>query len=100
MKIEMAHLSVGDYSQGTMAPDLISCDHCGIVAENTPRFGWKRWTEVTHNDEPFPLFSSEDGTTRVVRHHCPQAVQMNEWVETGLVNMVAPEEAVTYEDWE
>jgi hypothetical protein len=70
---------------------LISCDHCSIVALDTPRFGWKRWTESVIACDTF----YED----VMRHHCPAAAQLNEYIEAGLVHMVAPEEAVQYEDW-
>jgi hypothetical protein len=67
-----------------LAADLIACDHCGIVAVDTPRFGWQRWTD-------------EAGT---VRHHCPQQAEYNEWVRNSLVHNVAPESAIEYEQWD
>lgn len=67
-----------------LVADLIACDHCGIVAVDTPRFGWQTWTDHT-------------GT---VRHHCPSAAEYNEWVRNSLVHNVAPESAVEYEQWE
>jgi hypothetical protein len=63
---------------------LIACDHCGIVAVDTPRFGWQRWTDHA-------------GT---VRHHCPAAAEYNEWVRNSLVHNVAPESGIEYEQWD
>lgn len=74
------NIKVGEYEMNT--PGLIACDHCGIVAVDTPAFGWKRWQE---NGE--------------LLHHCPAAVQYNEWVAGGLVHMKAPDEAVQYQYW-
>lgn len=81
------------------ATELVSCDHCGIVVVNPREYGWKFWTEVTHNDEEFPLFSGEDGTTSVVRHHCPAAVQYNDCLAGGLIHGTDPDDAVVYQDW-
>lgn len=62
---------------------VISCAHCGIVAVDTPVFGWKRWRD-------------DDGEWM---YHCPAAAERNNWIAQGLVHMMAPDEAVVYEDW-
>jgi hypothetical protein len=61
---------------------LIACNHCGIVALNTPAFGWRRYYD-------------EDGE---LSHHCPAAVEYNSWIAQGLVHLKAPDEAIIYED--
>lgn len=61
---------------------LIACNHCGIVALDTPAFGWKRWYD-------------DDGE---LAHHCPAAVAFNEYIAQGLVHMKAPDEAIVYQD--
>jgi hypothetical protein len=61
---------------------LIACNHCGIVALDTPAFGWRRWYD-------------EDGD---LSHHCAAAVEQNSWIAQGLVHLKAPDEAIIYED--
>jgi hypothetical protein len=75
---------------------LIACDHCGIVAVDTPRFGWKRFCQ--HNTD-VPGGHELDGKQCVYSHHCAAAVQWNEMVAGQMVHMIPPETAVTYEDW-
>jgi hypothetical protein len=77
----LTNVKVGQYEMAT--PGLIACDHCGIIALDTPTFGWQRY----YND---------DGD---LAHHCPAAVQYNQWVSQGLVHMKAPDEAVIYGYW-
>ena len=67
---------------------LIACDHCGQVALDTPRYGWRRWSEEIPDD-----------TVVVYRHHCPQAVELNELVRYGLYPP-DPNSAVVYGDWD
>lgn len=61
---------------------LIACNHCGIVAMDTPAFGWRRYRD-------------DDGA---LAHHCPAGIALNEYMAQGLVHMKAPDEAVEYED--
>lgn len=82
----MVHPMPVDGEIQPLLPRLIACDHCGIVALDTPAFGWKRWTET------------EDSKT-VVYHHCPAAAQYEDYIRQGLVHMRAPEEAREYEYW-
>ena len=72
--------------------DLISCDHCGIVAVDTPRFGWKRW-------RVFTAAQGLDVARWVMHHHCPEAAVYNDNVRHGLVHGVQRSEAVEYEAW-
>lgn len=103
-----------DESSGLLGLRLIACDHCGIVAVDTPRFGWKRWTEYVERTTTGPKVDVVNGLPEIhfdeiverqftdtrLHHHCPEAVQYNEWVATGLVHMIAPEEAQVYEEWD
>jgi hypothetical protein len=79
------------YNRGT---PLIACDHCGQVALDTPRYGWKRWHEEIFISS-IPLRG-----TIIWYHHCPQAVEHNDLIHSGLVYKVDPETAVRYEDWD
>jgi hypothetical protein len=65
-----------------MTEPLIACNHCGLIALNTPAFGWKRYLD-------------EDGKWA---HHCPAAIEYNSWIAQGLVHLKAPDEAIIYED--
>lgn len=63
-------------------PTLIACNHCGIVALDTPAFGWRRWYD-------------EDG---FLAHHCAAAVEQNGWIASGLVHAKHPDEAIVYQN--
>lgn len=79
-----------------MGGNLIACDHCGIVALDTPAFGWRRW-QVT-GESTFGDAGGEIELAGVYQHHCAQAVERNSWIAGGLVHMMAPDEATVYED--
>jgi hypothetical protein len=81
MSLVLTNVKVGNYEAAT--PGLIACNHCGIIALDTPAFGWARWYD-------------EDGD---LAHHCPAARQYNEYVSQGLVHMKAPDEAIEYGFW-
>jgi hypothetical protein len=85
---------------GNVLTPFIACDHCGLIALDTPEFGWKRWHSTAH----LSLAEVMDDETRkakaILMHHCPAAVEYNDLVSRGLVYNVASEDAVTYEDWE
>ena len=65
--------------------ELIACDHCGIIALDTPRFGWKRWGEILELGERKNCQGEvvKVLTTTVMRHHCPAAVQYNEFLTSS-----------------
>ena len=92
----MTTVNVGAFPTLNYRPtNLIMCDHCGIVGADVWDYGWKCFQDFdfsgTKGDEP----------GRVVwRHHCPLAVQYQDWIRDGLVHMVAPEAAVVYSDWD
>lgn len=72
---------------------LIACNHCGIVALDTPAFGWRRWREPESDDTDNP-----DAPPVSYSHHCAAAVEQNSWIAQNLVHMMAPDEAIVYED--
>jgi hypothetical protein len=72
----------GDWTFPLLGARLIACNHCGIVALDTPAFGWRRYYD-------------EDGDQA---HHCAAAVEQNSWVAQGLVHLKAPDEAIVYEN--
>ena len=84
----------GIWASWYVPTNLIACDHCGRVNLDTPEFGWKRWHEVVPDST---------STEPVLRHHCPDAVEINEMARFGLGFTFArfrSEKVVDYEDWE
>lgn len=65
-----------------MGARLIACNHCGIVALDTPAFGWRRFYDDDAN----------------LAHHCGAAVYEQDLIRQGLVHLRAPDEAVVYEN--
>ena len=85
-----AYVSLGDGGH----TQLIACDHCGQVALDTPRYGWKRWSDTwtgSKGDSPGP---------GVLRHHCPYAIEINELRRFGLAHGAARGTVVDYEEWD
>lgn len=76
---------------------LICCDECGVVAVDliARQARWRMWREHT----PFGVNASGWGVSHVTHHHCPQHVEINENIASGLVYRVDPSTAQTYDDW-
>lgn len=83
---------IGEATASLPTP-LIACNHCGIVALDTPAFGWRRWREES-------TFGDAGGEIPITEywHHCAAAVEQNSWIAQGLVHMKAPDEAIEYEN--
>lgn len=83
MSVVVSYIEFGGTGIPTLhGTSLIACNHCGIVALNTPAFGWRR-------------FYDDDGE---LTHHCAAKVEQNSWIAQCLVSGMSPDEAIVYED--